>query len=436
MHYSDPDDAERLSLDSRIRCADMIAGRQILLLNYEYPPLGGGAGVATAALARRLAGRGGAVDVVTSSPADSDRRSPDPRRAASASSDAGPRVFGVRSWRQGVHESGLTGAATYVLSALPLVARLLRERDYDLVHIFFSLPTGLLLPLASLEGVPTVVSLRGSDVPGYDQRNRRLQRLHRFLLPVTRCIWRSADRVVALGEALAEKASATDPGLEMTVIPNGVDTDKFRPEPVSLQTGDEGTVRCIAVARLVPRKGIDDLLHAWSRLPRGDYCLDVVGDGPDGQRLRSLAGELGVDDEVSFTGALEHDELARRLRQADLFTLAPHSESFGNVFAEALASGVPIVGTRVGGIPRIVEHGRNGLLVRPGRPAELAEAIAELGSRPRLRERIARRNRERAVSDFTWSEMADDYVNVYDRVLEDRQETASVAAAHPARSTP
>ncbi len=103
-------------------------------------------------------------------------------------------------------------------------------------------------------------------------------------------------------------------------------------------------------------------------LERGRYELEIVGTGPDEPRLQELATQLGVSREVIFTGSVDRGAIAGRYRDADIFTLASWEEAFGNVFAEALASGLPIVGSTVGGIPELVEHGKNGFLVPPREP--------------------------------------------------------------------
>ncbi|MGI9190106.1 MAG: glycosyltransferase [Longimicrobiaceae bacterium] len=301
---------------------------RVLLLNYEYPPLGGGAGVATAALAQGLAVRGVAVDVVT---ARDDRSDPPETEFA------GLKLHPVFTKRKGVHQAGIAGAYSYLLGAVPIVRRLLHSNRYDAVHVFFSLPTGALIPLVGLTAEPVVVSLRGSDVPGYDRSKPKLQRAHRALLPLTRWIWRRADRVVAVCDSLRKLARETEPDLRVDVVPNGVDLDLFRPAPEP-RPARRGPVRCIAVARLIQRKGLADLLRACSLLERGSFRLEIVGDGPSEDLLRSLAGELGVGGDVHFAGALERTALAERYREADLFTLVPFDEAFGTVFAEALAS--------------------------------------------------------------------------------------------------
>ena len=150
---------------------------RILLLNYEYPPLGGGAGIASAALAQRLAEWGNIVDVVTSRPdgvRDADRQS------GLSCVHVAPNLtlYRVRSRRRGIHQAGFFGAGSYLFSAIPVARKLLRTHCYDIVHIYFSLPTGALIPALPLGDIPVVVSLRGSDVPGYDERNPHLVLAH------------------------------------------------------------------------------------------------------------------------------------------------------------------------------------------------------------------------------------------------------------------
>jgi glycosyltransferase involved in cell wall biosynthesis len=257
-----------------------------------------------------------------------------------------------------------------------------------------------------------VISLRGSDVPGYDPHQRGLARVHRALRPLTCWIWRRATRVVAVCESLGRQAQETLPGLEYSVIQNGVDLARFHP-----RAGGNGApnqrIRCLAVSRLVERKGLDDLIRAFGTLERGRYELEIVGGGPDEQPLRALTAELGLDDLVHFTGPLDRVRTAARFRDADIFTLASWEEAFGNSFAEALASGLPVIGTYVGGIPELVEHGRNGVLVPPRDPETLAAAIRFLGGRPELRAEMGRRNRAHAEANLSWERMTTRYLATY-----------------------
>ena len=394
---------------------------RILLLNYEYPPLGGGAGIASEALAHRLASRGVLVDVVTSRPSDAQ----DSERVAGVScvtAVANLTLFRVWSRRRGVHQAGFIGAGSYLCSAMPVTRRLLRARRYDIVHIYFSLPTGALLPALPLGATPVVVSLRGSDVPGYDERNAKLVLAHRLLRPLTRWIWRRAARVVPVCDSLGVLARETARSLQYTVIGNGVDLDLFRPRADALARV-ASPMRCLAVARLIERKGLADVLRAWSLLPRGRYALEIAGEGPASGALRALATELGLDTDVSFAGPLDREQIAARYRESDLFVLAPHEEAFGNVFAEALACGLPVIGSNIGAIPDLVQHGENGILVRAGDCAAIAAAVRELGDDPSRRAAIALRNRARAEAMLSWDATADRYLSLYVELLGERAQS-------------
>ena len=402
---------------------------RVLLLNYEFPPLGGGAGVATQALARGLASRGVVVDVITAGGRDECRS----EVLWDGHGEEGLlTVYRVKCSRIGVHQAGMGGALSYLHQALPLVRARMRDERYDVVHVFFSLPTGAMLPFLTLGDTPVVVSLRGSDVPGYDPHQKQLERAHRMLLPLTRWIWHRASRVVAVCESLGRLALRTDPDLRYSVIPNGVDLTRFRPSTRG-RSRHGGKIRCLAVARLVERKGLSDLIEAIASLERGRFELEILGSGPDERRLKDLAFRLGVSREVIFAGSVSRSEIAGRYRDADIFTLASREEAFGNVFAEALASGLPIVGSTVGGIPELVEHGRNGFLVPPREPRALAAAIRLLADNPELRSEIGRRNRVHAEANLSWTRMTTRYLSTYNGVL--RRAPSRVALAELPSST-
>jgi glycosyltransferase involved in cell wall biosynthesis len=235
-----------------------------------------------------------------------------------------------------------------------------------------------------------------------------------MLAPLTRWIWRRADRLVPVCDSLGQLALRTCPDLRYSVVPNGVDLALFHPTQDSPRA--PGPVRCLAVARLIERKGLGDLIRALALLERGLFHLEIVGGGPDEGVLRDLANELGVGREVRFLGAMSRSQVAQRYRHADLFTLPSSAEAFGNVFAEALASGLPIVGSSVGGIPDLVEHGTNGLLVRPGDLKGLAGAIRYLADDPDLRREMASRNRAKAEATLDWAQVTRRYLSTYEAI--------------------
>jgi glycosyltransferase involved in cell wall biosynthesis len=370
---------------------------RVLLLDYEKPSLasGAGGGAASEALAHGLASRGVMVDLVTSG-----------QGASTESSllwDGGSSAEGLLT----VHR--VNSRRGYLLAALRLLRLLLRGERYDLVHVFFSPRTGILLPLLNLGEVPVIVSLQWPDGAGPGQASPFARRV---LGPFNRWIWRRADRLVAASERLGDLTLRGWPNLRYAVVHNGVDLTRFHPAR-TFRRSRSGRVRCLAVAGLTEREGLADLIRALGLLDRGRFELEIVGTGPEESRLRALAASLGVSQEVVFRGPLSPARVAERYREADLFTLAPLAESAGSGFGEALAAGLPIVGSSAGAIPEVVEQGNNGLLVRPGDVRAIADAIARLADDPQLRREMGRRNRLRAKATLDWSRITERYLSIY-----------------------
>jgi glycosyltransferase involved in cell wall biosynthesis len=386
---------------------------KILLVNYEFPPIGGGASTASYGLALELARRGHSIHVLTSRY----------RQQAPEESIDGIRVFRVRSWRRGVHNAGYRGALTYLMFGAPKLRRLLKETSYDVIHYFFGVPTGLLTVLCpSARRIPYIVSFRGSDVPGYDQGNRLLGVLHGVLRPVTGRIWKHAALLVANSHELKRLAERAAPGNEIRMIPNGA-PDRDSPDRPPLPASGR-PFRLLCVSRLVPRKGVDYLIEAVANLPPS-IALDIVGTGSREKRLRKLAETLGAGDRVHFHGYRPRDELSACYERADLFVLPSLCESCSMSLLEAMSHGLPIVATNVGGTPELVENHRNGLLVAPGDAAALGSAIRRLSEDHALRSRMGEANVSRVRNGFTVQDMAAAYVTAYEQVMRRREAAQS-----------
>lgn len=378
---------------------------KVLLLNYEFPPAGGGAGYATLNIAKRLRNMGVEADVLTSrisNEGDGDKID-------------GVPVYRVASWRKGLHDCGLRGAYTYVLNAAFKRRKLHSTNDYDVEHFFFSLPTGLLsvLPGAG-RSMPTVISLRGSDVPGYDPFNRKVETIHGMIKPLTRRIWSNADRVVALSEALADIARKTSPDIDYHIIPNGIDEVHFNP-PESREPSPR--LRLVTVARLLERKGIHVIIEACARPDPLPVELTIVGTGAYEETLRKLVDKMGVGDRVKFAGYVSNNELPNLYKKMDAFVLPSEVESFGLVFTEAMSCELPILASNVGGIPETVRDGRDGLLCPPGRPDLLRKNIESMIENRDSRIEMGKSGRRRILDKYTWDKVAEKYLETYKSIL-------------------
>lgn len=393
---------------------DELKPLKVLFLNYEFPPSGGGAGNATYHTSLEMSRRGHRVDVLTS-------RLSNQAMIENVENLTIHRVF---SSRLGIHESGLFGALTYLMTAGRRMRQLARRNDYDIYHFYFGLPTGLLaLYVRWFRKKPYIISLRGSDVPGYDTNRWYLQPLHVILRPLSRFIWSRAAAVVALSKNLRDLAHLTAPDLDIGVIGNAVCTDLF---PQKQHGNLSKPVRLTCVCRLVKRKGIEHLLDAMQSLKNEGFLLEIVGTGDQEQSVRRLIEEKGLTNEVTMVGYVPRNCLAERYHASDIFVLPSLSESFGQVLLEAMSCGLPIVASRVGGIPETVEDGVNGLLVEPGCSASLAGAIRRLANDPDLCAKFGDNNARLARSHYGWSTIATRYEEVYAQAVgvRDRNENA------------
>jgi glycosyltransferase involved in cell wall biosynthesis len=220
---------------------------------------------------------------------------------------------------------------------------------------------------------------------------------------VARLAFRYADLVAPVSEELAVRVRMMQPRARMRVIGNVVDTDVFHAalgvrkeaQDVADREGAtrDGSARLLTVAALAEKKGLTDLLEAIAQLRRTHaVTLDLVGEGDQRAALEERVRSLGLDQVVRLRGALGKREVAELMRQADLFVLPSLFENLPCVLLEAMASGLPFVATRVGGVP-VLLRGEYGILTEPGDPAALAASIAGALDRPE------RFDRQGAVND-------------------------------------
>ncbi len=225
--------------------------------------------------------------------------------------------------------------------------------------------------------------------------------------------------VVGNSEAVRAAAARRDPRVarKFVVIPNGIDVDRYadgsrRRETRGALGVDEDHLLVLMVANLIHYKGHADALDAFARLRRG--CprarLILAGSGPEEARLRRMAAELGIDRDVEFLGS--RDDVPALLSAADLFVLPSHEEGLPNAVLEAMAAGLPIVATDVGGVREQLDGGA-GVLVPPRDPEALASALGALASAPGRRSSLGRAARERAERRFSWTATVARYAELY-----------------------
>jgi L-malate glycosyltransferase len=373
---------------------------KILMLNYEFPPMGGGGGRATFNIARELVRFGHDVHVLTSKV----------RGQMACEVYEGITIHRLPTWRKSIHDCGFIGAFVYVFFAYFKLLELVRRHEFDILHYFFSLPTGLLSILPGKHrDIPYIVSLRGSDVPHYDPYNQQLETAHRFMKPLTVRIWEQAKEVVALSDSLGRTALRTNQHQCMKIIRNGIDTDVFRP-PIT--RGNRKTLKLVVVSRLIERKGIQYILAAIAKLKDKDIELTIVGRGNYESNLKRICRVHELERKITFHGYCTNEMLPRIYQEHDVFILTSLAESFGIVFLEAMACGLPAIAGRTGGIPDIISE-ENGILVEPTDIDEIRDAILKMQENPELRRQMGYKNRHKVLDSYSWRNVAMMYQDIY-----------------------
>jgi glycosyltransferase involved in cell wall biosynthesis len=305
------------------------------------------------------------------------------------------------------------------------VADQLRRRSFDCVHAHWLFPQGLVhtLGFARARHPPLVVTSHGGDL-GLAGRLP----LARGLL---RAVVRRAQSITVVAPGMREQLARLDKRLDPTeaaVIPMGVDLDRFRPDHRDPAWPRRHGLRppvVLFVGRLVEKKGLPTLLEAFARQTR-PATLAICGEGPQEARLRRQADQLGIASRVRFLGSLDHRELPVAYASADLCCVPSVPAGNGDldgmptVLAEAAASGLPLVGSNLAGIPLIIEPEHTGLLVPSGDVPALAQALDRLLGDELLRRRLGH-NATAKARDFSWQTIAERFVAVYRAAIEARQ---------------
>lgn len=319
-----------------------------------------------------------------------------------------------------------------VVSFLPRFAagveRFRREQrlSYDLVHSHYWLSAKVGAELAATWGAPHVTMFHTlgevknrCGAPGSESCTR---------IEVERAVVAQADRIVAASEDELSHLVALYGAdrSQVSIIPCGVNPTLFRPldrAQARVALGLEGRWTALFVGRMDPLKGLDLLLHAAQRLGERtpDLHLVVVGGDavPESEeaRVQGLVESLGLGGRVRFVGAVPQRDLPRYYSAADVCVMPSYYESFGLVAVEALACGTPVIASRVGGLPKVVKHGQNGLLVGERSAEAFADSIGALYADEGYRRTLASAARA-SIGHLAWAAIAQRVARLYDSLLQ------------------
>lgn len=366
---------------------------RIAILVPYFPPISvGGTEIATYNIASFMAKRGHDVHVIT----------PRDKGLPTESLENGFHIHRIDCGK-----SSVSGALSFCIKSLSVVKRI----NPDIIHSQSIMRTGLSsLLIKKLNKTPYVVYCRGGDV--YDE--------WLFKDAITNLVFSNADALIALTEDMKKKMCETVPR-QVAVIPNGVEVSRFNslaPADAITRLNLNGLKPIIFVGRLHEEKGVKYLIEAMQHVRNKcpDAILMIVGDGPERDTLKELTSSLGLDGCIRYCGNIANKDVPLYLRASDIFVLPSLSEGFPVTVLEAMAAGLPIISTRITGLPEIVKDSINGFLVRPKDPIALGEKIVTLLEDSSLREKISGNNIER-VKDYSWDNVVLKLEEIYANAL-------------------
>jgi glycosyltransferase involved in cell wall biosynthesis len=375
---------------------------KVLILNSEFPPIGGGAGTATANLARFMAYKGVDIKIITA------RFGHLPVEEKSKDLE----IIRVPSRRERADRTGPMEQISFIFVSAWYCLTHFRLWKPDVVWAFFGFPSGMTaLLLKILYKIPYIVSLRGGDVPGF--RPYDFKKFHRIGGPFIKVVWKYSSDLVANSDGLRKLALKFHWRIPIDVIPNGIDLDIFKP---SARNGN--IPQLLFTGRVVYQKGLDLLVEALSKLIDIPWELSIIGDGSYKDQLHQQIDVLGLTNRIHFHGWCNQKELLPILAQAHIFVNPSRHEGMPNAVLEAMACGLPVIATRIAGNEDLVKDGENGFLVATENVIELRKALRILLTNKQLRQKMGKTSRAIVESNFSWSYSGEKYLALLQKTAE------------------
>jgi glycosyltransferase involved in cell wall biosynthesis len=329
-------------------------------------------------------------------------------------SEDGVTVHRIPALRRSAEHYSVLEMFAFAISALIAAPGVVRQWRPDAAIVFFGLPNGPVgWYLKKRFHLPYVIALQGGDVPGFGPN--AYAEWHRTLAGLLRRLWADADAVIANSGSLAAFARRSAPNQIIDVIPAGADVTGITPKTIYATRG--GGLRLLFVGRLVRERGLDVLIKALATLPLDlPWRLVLAGDGPEWTNLAGLAARHNIAERIEVSGWVKREDLPGIYRDADIFVLPSRIDGTPNALLEAMAAGLPVIGTRVANTKEAVVEGTTGFLVEPEDVEGLAKAITTLANDTGLRGTMGQAGRTRAELRFGWPAIANVWLETTARI--------------------
>lgn len=301
---------------------------KILVLNYEYPPLGGGGSIVTKELCSMLASHGNEVDVVTMGY----------RKLPMFEENEGVSIYRVKCWRSRQRVCHPWEQLSYCINAYRYINKNLNVNKYDFVHCHFIIPTGMIaLWLKNKYGINYVLTSHGSDVIGHN--NSRFYILYKLITPYWKKILKNASKITAPSPYLVNKIHATSSNVEVCLVPNGIKTADYR------SGNKEKSI--ITLTRLQESKGVQNLIETCAGMDLNGWEINILGDGPYRDTLEKMVCDHRLEGVIHFRGYVEGEERMSYLSHAGCFFSGSRFEAFPLSVLEGTLCGCNIIASDI-----------------------------------------------------------------------------------------
>lgn len=371
----------------------------ILVVSHEFPPIGGGGANACLFLTKGYVDAGHKVTLITAWFEGLQEHE----------ILNGVEIFRVKSKRKHKEHCSFQEMLSYITKACPLAGKLAKREKYDVCHVFFGIPSGVIgYWLKKRYRLPYIIRFGGGDVPGFQER---FKYVYKIIGPFVKSIWKNAAALVANSEGLRQFAKNFYSKKAIDIIYNGVDTEKFYPD-ITKRNSEQ--INLLFVSRLIERKGLQFIIPGLKEIQKATdkrVRLTIVGDGPYRETLEGLVKQNGVENMVVFEGQKDKKELLPYYQAGDIFVFPSKREGMPNAVLEAMACGLPIIMAPCEGSQELIEG--NGMIV----PAdEMGETLKDVVTDSRKLAHWGEESRKRAEMIFSWNETVRSYINLMEKL--------------------
>ncbi len=375
--------------------------KKILILNYEFPPIGGGGGVASKQLAKGFIKNGYEVDLVTSW-MDGEKR---------FEKIDGINVHRVQTFgRKEKATASNLSMATYLLFGFFKGVQLGFQNKYQFINTHFVLPTGPLgWILSKTFKLKNILSIHGGDI--YDPSLKRSPHRHSFLVKINNFLLSQANWIVAESSDTKKNAEKYYSfNKEVDLIPLAYEKFNFKKCSRESLGLENDKIYLISIGRMVKRKGFEYFVETLAGLPE-NICGIILGEGPEKENLVKLAKKLKVEKRLILPGFVSEKKKFQYLDNSDVYVLSSLHEGFGIILQEAMQVGLPIVATNNGGQVDFIKEGRNGFLVNPKKSELLVEKIKKILKNSEIMKKMSVNNKK-DIEKFKIEKIAEQYLKL------------------------